>query len=52
MSLRSPPEAIFQSLRRRRERLEKWLREVELMQRGVVAPPLIVAGPQLEQDDI
>ena len=33
--LASSPEAIYQSLRRRRERLERRLREVKLMQRGV-----------------
>lgn len=32
--LASSPEAIFQSLRRRRERLEKRLREEQLMKRG------------------
>lgn len=32
--LASSPEAIFQSLRRRRERLEKRLRQEELLQRG------------------
>ena len=32
--LASSPEAIYQSLRRRRERLEKRLRELELLQRG------------------
>ena len=32
--LASSPEAIYQSLRRRRERLERRQREVELMQRG------------------
>ncbi len=35
--LASSPEAIYQSLRRRRERLEKRLREEELCQRGQVA---------------
>jgi superfamily II DNA or RNA helicase len=35
--LASSPEAIYQSLRRRRERLEKRLRELELLQRGAVA---------------
>ncbi|MEZ4503014.1 MAG: helicase-related protein [Dehalococcoidia bacterium] len=35
--LASSPEAIYQSLRRRRERLERRLREVELMQRGAAA---------------
>src|SRR5947207_5837959 len=33
-----PPEAIYHSLRRRRERLEKRLRELELLQRGAVPP--------------
>jgi superfamily II DNA or RNA helicase len=32
--LASSPEAIYQSLRRRKERLQKWLRELELMGRG------------------
>jgi len=32
--LASSPEAIYQSLKRRRERLEKRLRELELLQRG------------------
>lgn len=32
--LASSPEAIYQSLRRRRERLESWLRELELLQRS------------------
>ena len=36
--LASSPEAIYQSLRRRRERLEKRLRELELLQRGAAAP--------------
>lgn len=35
--LASSPEAIFQSLSRRRERLEKRLREQELLQSGVVS---------------
>ncbi|MBK9173232.1 MAG: DUF3883 domain-containing protein [Chloracidobacterium sp.] len=42
--LASSPEAIYQSLRRRRERLEGKLREMELIQRGgnvasIVVPP-------------
>ncbi|GIW33269.1 helicase-related protein [Meiothermus sp.] len=45
--LASSPEAIYQSLRRRRERLEKRLRELELLQREVVA-----SGPLLEADDL
>lgn len=32
--LASSPESIYQSLKRRRERLEKWLREEELLKRG------------------
>ena len=35
--LASSPEAIYQSLRRRRERLEKRMRELELLQRGAFA---------------
>ncbi len=35
--LASSPEAIHQSLRRRRERLEKRMRELELLQRGALA---------------
>lgn len=51
--LASSPEAIFQSLRRRRERLEKRLRELELMQRGAaVAAPAAIAGPVIEPDDV
>jgi SNF2 family DNA or RNA helicase len=43
--LASSPEAIYQSLRRRRERLESRLRELELLQRGTMVgeeifPPL------------
>ncbi|MCC6174337.1 MAG: DUF3883 domain-containing protein [Chloroflexi bacterium] len=39
--LASSPEAIYQSLRRRRERLESRLRELELLRRGAaVHPPL------------
>jgi SNF2 family DNA or RNA helicase len=36
--LASSPEAIFQSLRRRRERLERRLAEEELLRRGAQAP--------------
>ena len=50
--LASSPEAIYQSLRRRRERLEKRLREVELMQRGAEVQTAIAAGPSLDEDDI
>lgn len=50
--LASSSEAIYQSLRRRRERLEKRLRELELLQRGVAAPALALAGPVLDADDV
>ncbi len=50
--LASSPEAIYQSLRRRRERLEKRLREVELMQRGAAVAEPVASGPQLDQDDL
>ncbi len=49
--LASSPEAIYQSLRRRRERLEKRLRELELMQRGTTPVP-VAEGPELDDDDI
>src|SRR5215472_12951278 len=41
--LASSPEAIYQSLRRRRERLEKRLRELELLQRGAAAMAITTA---------
>ena len=50
--LASSPEAIYQSLRRRRERLEKRLRELELLQRGGAAPAPAIAGPVLDADDV
>jgi superfamily II DNA or RNA helicase len=50
--LASSPEAIYQSLRRRRERLEKRLREVELMHRGAEVRKDIADGPNLDEDDI
>ena len=45
--LASSPEAIYQSLRRRRERLESRLRELELLQRGQTVP----ATPDLRELD-
>ena len=42
--LASSPEAIYQSLRRRRERLESRLRELELLQRGGQVGAVIVPG--------
>lgn len=51
--LASSPEAIYQSLRRRRERLESRLRELELLQRGgEEAPVVAAAGPVLDADDV
>jgi SNF2 family DNA or RNA helicase len=42
--LASSPEAIYQSLRRRRERLESKLREMEVLQRGGQATPAFPPG--------
>src|SRR5216684_6463540 len=50
--LASSPEAIYQSLRRRRERLEKRQRELELLQRGAVAAALADSTPSLDPDDV
>jgi len=50
--LASSPEAIYQSLHRRRERLEKRLREVELMQRGGGVGGQVIAGPVLGSDEL
>ena len=48
--LASSPEAIYQSLRRRRERLEKRRRELELLQRGAAAPE--IGGKVLDAEDL
>ena len=51
--LASSPEAIFQSLRRRRERLEKRQRELEVLQRGATVFELVaVSGPLLDEAEI
>ncbi len=53
--LASSPEAIYQSLHRRRERLESRLREMELLQRaGQVAPtvPAVTGLSAEEVDDL
>ncbi len=51
--LASSPEAIYQSLRRRRERLESRQRELLLLQRGAaVAQALTAATPVLEAEDV
>jgi superfamily II DNA or RNA helicase len=49
--LASSPEAIYQSLKRRRERLEKRLREMQLLERGA-AQKLDAFGPLLDADDL
>ena len=51
--LASSPAAIHQSLRRRRERMESRLRELEVLQRGgqaAIAFP--VAGPEFDPEDV
>src|SRR5947209_8085346 len=50
--LASSPEAIYQSLRRRRERLESRLRELELVQRGAQVADVIAAVPSLDDEDV
>lgn len=51
--LASSPEAIYQSLHRRRERLEKRMRELELLQRGAaVAAAIATATPTLDAEDV
>jgi len=51
--LASSPAAISESLRRRRERLESKLRELELLQRGNDASAGIAAGvPELDAEDV
>lgn len=51
--LASSPEAIYQSLRRRRERLENRLRELEVLQRGGQLAPIVAASaPALDSEDL
>ena len=51
--LASSPAAIHQSLRRRRERLESRLRELEVLQRGGQATMAFpVAGPEFDPEDV
>lgn len=51
--LASSPEAIYQSLHRRKERLEGKLREMELIQRGTVPPEDINKDtPTLDVEDM
>jgi SNF2 family DNA or RNA helicase len=51
--LASSPEAIYQSLRRRRERLESRLRELETLQHGGQAAPILAPSiPGFDSDDV
>ncbi|MEW6187382.1 MAG: helicase-related protein [Thermodesulfobacteriota bacterium] len=50
--LASSPEAIYQSLRRRRERLEKRLKELELLQRANSLQIFSPAAPVLDAEDL
>ena len=51
--LASSPEAIYQSLRRRKERLESRLRELQLLQRGSqVSASLSASVPDWDEEDI
>ena len=51
--LASSPEAIYQSLRRRRERLESRLRELEVLHRGGQAATAFAASlPTLDEEDV
>lgn len=50
--LASSPEAIYQSLRRRRERMESRFRELQVLQRGAAAANTIATGPMLDSDDV
>ena len=51
--LASSPEAIYRSLRRRRERLESRLRELEVLQRGArAAVEFAAAGPEFDPEDV
>ena len=51
--LASSPATIHQSLRRRRERLESRLRELEVLQRGGrAAIALAAVGPELDPEDV
>jgi len=51
--LASSPEAIYQSLRRRLERLEDRLREEKLLRRGSATPSTRLSeSPDLSQDDL
>lgn len=50
--LASSPEAIYQSLKRRKERLESRLREEQLLERGVINRDLTLSLQEMSSDDI
>jgi SNF2 family DNA or RNA helicase len=50
--LASSPEAIYQSLHRRRERLERRLRELELLQRAAAVDEIAASTPLLDPDEV
>jgi SNF2 family DNA or RNA helicase len=50
--LASSPEAIYRSLQRRRERLDKRLRELQLLQRGASLSDFEAGAQALDQDEI
>src|SRR6202049_775703 len=50
--LASSPEAIYQSLHRRSERLQKRLRELEILQRGAQAEAIAATSPALDAEDV
>ena len=50
--LASSPEALYQSLRRRRERLESRLRELELLQRAGQVSQTLPSVPGLTNEDV
>jgi len=50
--LASSPEAIYQSLHRRSERLQKRLRELEILRRGAQAEAIAATSPTFDADDI
>ena len=50
--LASSPEAIYQSLHRRSERLQKRLRELEILQRGAQTEAFATVSPELDADEV
>jgi superfamily II DNA or RNA helicase len=50
--LASSPEAIYQSLKRRKERLQSKARELELLERGQRASVMLTHGAAFDADDL